>query len=131
MPLDFAPNVAPTRKQITGLRNYHDGLAAEDNAAVECRLRGLIVLEHRWRGPHGEIDLICRDGDEYVFVEVKKAATHDAAAERLTQRQINRIINTAYDYLADKPNGMMAFWRVDAALVDRHGKVEILTNITI
>ena len=127
MPLDFSP----TRRQITGLRNYHDGLAAEDNAATECQLRGLVVLERRWRGPRGEIDLICRDGDEYVFVEVKKGATHDIAAERLTQKQINRIIDTAYDYLANKPNGMMAFWRVDAALVDRMGRIEILTNITI
>ena len=127
MPLDFIP----TRRQATGLRNYHDGLAAEDNAANECQLRGLSVVERRWRSPYGEIDLICRDGDEYVFVEVKKAATHDAAADRLTQKQINRIINAAYDYLAEKPNGMLVFWRVDAALVDRQGRVEILTNITI
>ena len=127
MPLD----IAPTQRQLTGLRNYQDGLAAEDSAAVEMQLRGASVLERRWRSPQGEIDLICREGDEFVFVEVKKAATHDAAAERLTDRQTKRIINTAYDYLADVPNGMMAFWRVDAALVDRFGRVEILTNITI
>lgn len=123
--------LAPTRKQITGLRNYHDGIAAEESAAIEFQLLGMPVIERRWRCSYGEIDLICRDEDEYVFVEVKKASTHDKAAERLTAKQIGRIINAAYDYLADKPNGMLEFWRVDAALVDRHGKVEILKNITI
>ena len=36
--------------------------------------RGLVVLDRNWRCPSGEIDLVLRDGDETVFVEVKTRA---------------------------------------------------------
>jgi len=33
--------------------------------------RGMTVLDRNWRCPQGEIDLVLRDGDVTVFVEVK------------------------------------------------------------
>ena len=35
---------------------------------------GLQVLERNWRCPLGEIDLVAREGNETVFVEVKTRA---------------------------------------------------------
>ena len=32
---------------------------------------GLVIVDRNWRCPQGEIDLVARDGDELVFVEVK------------------------------------------------------------
>jgi putative endonuclease len=32
---------------------------------------GLVILDRNWRCPQGEIDLVARDGEELVFVEVK------------------------------------------------------------
>lgn len=32
---------------------------------------GYEIVERNWRCPQGEIDLVARDGDELVFVEVK------------------------------------------------------------
>jgi putative endonuclease len=48
------------------LGRYGEALAAEFLAA-----RGLTVLEHNWRCPQGEIDIIATDGDVTVFAEVK------------------------------------------------------------
>lgn len=47
------------------------GRRGETLAAAYLEGAGLEILERNWRCPHGEIDLVARDGDELVFVEVK------------------------------------------------------------
>lgn len=48
-------------------------LGAEGERAAKAFLldRGFLILHENYTTPLGEIDLICRDGDEVVFVEVK------------------------------------------------------------
>ena len=50
---------------------FEIGLQGEKQAASYLRRQGMRILEKRFRPPHGEIDLIVRDGDTLVFVEVK------------------------------------------------------------
>ena len=50
---------------------YWTGLRGEMQAARYLRRQGMRVLARRYRTPHGEIDLIARDGEYLVFVEVK------------------------------------------------------------
>ena len=87
--------------------------------------------EARWRGRGGEIDLIFSEGETFVFVEVKKSRTHAAAAAALGQRQMTRILQSAEDYLGGCPRGLLSEARVDVALVDGQGRVEIIPNISI
>ena len=50
------------------------GAAGERLAADHLRRRGFALVARNWRNPHDdreEIDLVCRDGDVLVFVEVK------------------------------------------------------------
>ena len=47
------------------------GLQGENQAAVYLKRQGMRILEKRFRTPHGEIDLIAREKDTLVFVEVK------------------------------------------------------------
>ena len=47
------------------------GLLGEMRAAAFLRGQGMRILERRWRAAHGEIDLIAREGNTFVFVEVK------------------------------------------------------------
>ena len=47
------------------------GLLGEMRAAAFLRRQGMRILEKRWRAAHGEIDLIAREGNTVVFVEVK------------------------------------------------------------
>ncbi len=47
------------------------GRDGERLAAVHVEELGWRVLARNWRGPSGEIDLVARDGDELVIVEVK------------------------------------------------------------
>jgi putative endonuclease len=113
---------------MTGLRSYHAGLAAE--AAVEqlYTRSGRTVCARRWRGAAGEIDLIARDGDVVIFIEVKQSASHAAAAEHLTPRQRQRLYASASDFLTGEPAGQATPSRFDVALVDGSGRIEILEN---
>jgi len=117
--------------QLAGLTNYHNGLAAEGAVADHYARRGVEIVEDRWRGKAGEIDLICRDGDGYIFVEVKRARTFARAAERLSHRQLERIMLAAEEYVGTRYPGKMINMRIDLAIVDGTGQIETLENISL
>ncbi len=89
---------------------------------------GCTLVARRWRGRGGEIDLVLREGVTVVFVEVKRAATHAAAAERIGGRQAVRLHAAAEEFLASEPGGAASETRFDVALVDGAGRIEILPN---
>lgn len=61
---------------------FEAGLSGENRAAAYLKNHGMRILEKRFRTPHGEIDLIARDRDTLVFVEVK-ARPHSGEGEGL------------------------------------------------
>lgn len=113
---------------MSGARSYHGGLAAEAGVAAHYERAGCAVAHRRWRGRGGEIDLILRDGDVSVFVEVKAARTHARAAERISARQAGRIMTAAEEFVATQPRGSLTEMRFDVALVDGMGRIEIVEN---
>ncbi len=114
--------------ETRGKTAYLAGLAAEDIVAQDYARRGRPVVTRRWRGPGGEIDLIARDGDCVVFIEVKKSSSFARAADRLTRRQMDRIYASATQFIAGEPRGLMTDCRFDVALVDAMGAVRIIEN---
>ena len=114
---------------MTGKVSFHAGLAAEDQVAERYIRSGRAIAARRWRGSCGEIDLIARDGDTVIFIEVKKSKTHARAAERLTARQIARIYGAASEFLGGEPRGQATDVRFDVALVDAMGCIEIRENV--
>lgn len=113
---------------MTGQTGYLAGLSAEDQVAVRYARTGCTVVAKRWRGSGGEIDLILRDADCLIFVEVKKSRSHARAAERVLPRQMQRICAAASEFVADEPMGQDTEMRFDVALVDASGQIEILEN---
>lgn len=113
---------------MSGTVSYHSGVAAEEAVERRYAKAGLAIAARRWRGQGGEIDLIAQDGDDTIFIEVKKAKTHAEAAERLGERQIGRIMNTASEYMGTLPMGQLSSVRFDVALVDAVGRVEVVEN---
>ena len=69
------------------------GLAGERAAEIELVRCGLRVVARNQRTRFGEIDLVCRDRDGYVFVEVKtrRAGSFVAAAEAVDRRKLGRL----------------------------------------
>jgi putative endonuclease len=113
---------------VSGATSYYSGLAAEDSvAAYYCR-QGMTIAAQRWRGKGGEIDLIMRNGDGLVFVEVKKSTSFADALMRITERQMARIYQAAGEFLAFEPSGQNTLARFDVALVNVHGQIEVMEN---
>lgn len=84
------------------LRTVRLGLIGEDLACQELERLGYAVLARRYRRRGGEIDIIARDGDTLVFVEVKTrdGGRFGTGAEAVTQLKRRRLVGTALDYLA-------------------------------
>ncbi len=128
MPFDFVASPARQSRKARGLTNYLAGHAAEASVARLYEDRGVGICARNWRGITGEIDLIGRDGDVVVFVEVKQSRTHDLAATHISQAQIGRIFATVDEFLAGEPKGLLTDVRIDLALVDGQGRIEVLEN---
>jgi len=117
-----------TRSKPARQMCYHSGISAEQRIAQDYERRGFTVARRRWRGAGGEIDLITRDADGLVFVEVKQSRSFARAAERLSGRQMARIYASAEQYLAGEPDGQLTNVRFDVALVNDVGAFEIIEN---
>lgn len=113
---------------MSGLKSYHAGLAAEDQVVRLYERKGFTLIAQRWRGKGGEIDIIMRDGAQVIFIEVKQSRTHDLAASHLGPAQIARIYAAAAEFVEGEPLGQLTDVRLDAALVDSAGQIEILQN---
>ena len=111
-----------------GHMNYHAGLAAEDIVERVYRDAGHTLVARRWRGSGGEIDLVFRRGDLLSFVEVKKARDFARAAESLRPTQMQRIAQTAEEFLGTQPDGTLTECSLDVGLVNRAGACEIIEN---
>lgn len=104
------------------------GKAGEDRAVEELERRGYAILARRYRTRHGEIDIVARDQETIVFVEVKARTGGDfgSAVEAVTAWKQRRLISMANDYLVrgrltDRP------CRFDVVAIDGTGEARRVT----
>jgi putative endonuclease len=78
------------------------GQFGEDLACGELERRGYVILARRYRQHGSDLDIIARDGQTIVFVEVKAREGHEYgdAGEAVTRRKRSRMTQLAVDYLA-------------------------------
>jgi putative endonuclease len=95
------------------------GLAGEDLAARRLQRAGYAILARRWRCPAGELDIVARDGDCLVFVEVRarRGLARGAAVESITPAKAARLAQLAELYLAAHPDLGQPDWRIDLVAV--------------
>ena len=81
------------------------GREGEQTALRHLRRHGLVLIEANFTCKGGEIDLIMRDGESLVFVEVRQRADrrHGGAAASITPAKIRRLIRAAQFYLLRLP----------------------------
>jgi putative endonuclease len=104
------------------------GDAAEDRALDHLRQQGLTPVERNFRCKGGEIDLIMRDQDMLVFVEVRKRADtrYGGAAASITQREQARLVIAAQVFL--QRYKMPPACRFDVVAIDGQ-QIEWLRNV--
>jgi putative endonuclease len=74
------------------------GDRGERLAGRHLRRSGMRTIVRNYRTPQGEVDLICRDGDTVVFVEVKTRRRGEPA-EAVTPEKQRRITLAALHFL--------------------------------
>lgn len=76
----------------------------EDLAAACLRRKGYVILERNWRCKAGEIDVVARDGETLVFVEVKARTGRTAGPpeESITAAKRRRLVHLARRFLLEK-----------------------------
>jgi putative endonuclease len=84
-------------------RRFTVGLHAETIAAFYLRAKGYRVLSRRFKTPVGELDIVAARGRRLAFVEVKRRATFDEAANSVTLKAQRRIIRAAQLWLGRWP----------------------------
>lgn len=123
-----AVGAVPATRRQRGRIAYASGVLAEDAVLRHYLRQGAELLASRWRGGGAEVDLIVKQGEDIVFVEVKKAATHALAAERLGRSQMDRICRAAACWCDHAGVSPLAPMRFDVALVDGQGRVDVIWN---
>jgi putative endonuclease len=103
------------------------GQLGEQQALAYLQQQGLSLVETNFNCKAGEIDLIMRERDTLVFVEVRKrdGAYRGAAADSITPAKKRRVIRAAQLYLSRFPR--MPACRIDIVTIDG-GALEWLPN---
>lgn len=103
------------------------GSQGEDQAAIYLERQGYAVVTRNWRTRAGELDLVARQGEWLIFVEVRtRRAARDGAAphlgqpeESITPRKQLQLIALAEAYLFELP--WEGPWRIDIVALELRG----------
>ncbi|WP_147819954.1 YraN family protein [Salidesulfovibrio onnuriiensis] len=85
------------------VRRKQRGQLGEDAAARHLESKGYRILQRNWRHGRLEVDLVCRHGEELVFVEVKtrRAGGLTRPEDALGRQKIERLVRAAGLYLSE------------------------------
>jgi putative endonuclease len=110
------------------------GLIGERLAVDFLSKQGYEIVEANYRCKEGEVDIIARDGDYLVFVEVraKSGGMFGSPEESVTARKKEHLKNVAARY-RETHEGLPIQWRIDfvAVELDREGtprRIEVIKN---
>jgi putative endonuclease len=98
-------------------RSGLSGRRGEWLAVAFLSLKGYRLLQRRFGGKGGEIDLIMARGNDIVFVEVKARASLDDAASAITADKRRLIEARIRQWLARNPWAMQRNLRADAVFL--------------
>lgn len=98
----------------------------EQRACVELERAGLVLLARNYSTRYGELDLVMRDANTVVFIEVRyrKHASHGDAAASVTPSKQGRLVKAAQLWLTQNPRYANASCRFDVITYDGPPKSE-------
>jgi len=109
------------------------GVAGETLACRELLRRGYEILARRYRTRYGELDIVARDRQVTVFVEVKARSSRrfGSPSEAVTPLKQRKLVMMARDYLARRRLGDIACRFDVVAITHESGRppsVEVFCN---
>jgi len=102
------------------------GLGARGETIAEGYLRsqGYTILDRNWRCSRGELDIIAKQGETLVFVEVRTRRglrSGPTPEESITPAKQRKLIELAQLYLQER-NLEDVDWRIDVVAVEMDGQ---------
>ena len=108
------------------------GRLGEELAGRFLREQGYQILTTNYRCPQGEVDIVAKDGEEVVFVEVRtrRSQGFGTPQESLTRAKIRRLVATSQDYLQGY-GGADTNWRIDLVSIrlDQGNRLEDIDHL--
>jgi putative endonuclease len=96
------------------------GNEGEHWALMALLATGYTILARQWRMPGGELDLVARDNEGYVFIEVKTrfGVNRGDPAEAVDRRKLSFLHRAAEQWLARHVGTLDTAWRVDVVAIE-------------
>ena len=100
------------------------GKRGEDLACEELERRGYVIVDRRFRTRCGELDIVARDGDVLVFVEVRarSGGSFGTPFESVTWQKRQRLSQMAASYLCVKQLAGVACRFDVVSILERAGR---------
>jgi len=97
--------------------NQRIGKWGEDTAAEYLTQRGYEIMARNVRTPYGEIDIVTRQGDITIFVEVKTRTSNKMGLpeESITPRKREHMLAAADHYAAEHE---IDHWQIDVLAIE-------------
>jgi putative endonuclease len=94
------------------------GKWGEAKAEAFLKDKGLILVGKNVRTRYGEIDLVMKDGETLVFIEVKTRASLDYGTpeESITPQKRLKMIQSAEAFIQNHPSDGV-YWRIDVLAI--------------
>lgn len=116
------------------MKRRETGMLGEKLACDFLGKNGYQIVETNYRCPDGEIDIIARQEDTLVFVEVrtKKSSKFGTPEESITRTKMERLRTVAAHYGQNRSN-LPPAWRIDVVAIQmdskgRVSRIEIIEN---
>ena len=116
------------------MKRRETGILGEKLAREFLEKRGYLIVQTNYRCPEGEVDIIARDGETLVFVEVRARSSRlfGTPEESITPVKKERLKAVAARYGQDHAD-LPAAWRIDVVAVefDRNRqatRIELIEN---
>ncbi|MFC2060330.1 YraN family protein [Chloroflexota bacterium] len=116
------------------MKRRETGILGEKLAKEFLENQGYYIVETNYRCPEGEIDIIARQRDYLVFIEVrtKRSLEFGSPEESITEVKKERIRTSASHYLQTHHN-LPPSWRIDVVAVElnqqgKPSRIELFEN---
>jgi putative endonuclease len=135
--MSASPTVLQASKRDNGtadMKRRDTGMLGEVIARDFLGKNGYHILETNYRCSEGEIDIIAKQGETLVFIEVrtKRSNQFGTPEESITPTKMERLRAVAAHYGQNR-EGLPALWRIDVVAIqmDRNGqasRIELIEN---
>ena len=116
------------------MKRRDTGILGEKIARDFLKRRGYRILETNYRCPEGEIDIVAKQKDSLVFIEVrsKTTANFGSPEESITRAKMHKL-RTVAAYFQQTHEDLPSAWRIDMVAVELDQKnkptrIELIEN---